>query len=192
MVVNEKQNAATYKPWTPVEEVAGAHAQLGCSVQGNCAPLLPPRLHNELMEPEWDSIQSPLQLFLKCQSSCSSHHLPFSGFHFSAVNFSFFMAELQEWERHCPLQLHRALQCLCIFGIKEFGNKILTCGGIWKSTYSTFHLVSLPTHLGLMTIYILPHRSSESAHYLRAAYPTLPGTEAAEETGMGLHARTQT
>lgn len=43
-----------------------------------------------------------------------------------------------------------------------------------------------------MTIYILPHRSSESAHYLRAAYPTLPGTEAAEETGMGLHARTQT
>lgn len=34
--------------------------------QGNGALLLPPRLPNELMEPDWDSCQSPLQLFLKC------------------------------------------------------------------------------------------------------------------------------
>lgn len=27
MVLSEKQNAATYKPWTPVKEVAGALGQ---------------------------------------------------------------------------------------------------------------------------------------------------------------------
>lgn len=69
VVVNEKQNAATYKPWKPSKRWLGHMPSWGAvySVgQGNCAPLPPPRLHNELMEPDWDSIQSPLQLFLKC------------------------------------------------------------------------------------------------------------------------------